>query len=117
LVRDSRDVTVGTCMIVDPAADADSDGISNQHEVLAGSDPNDPKSALLTSVLCPPTSGKVLSWNAVEGRVYTIEWTPSLMESFQPLEAGIVWPRNSWTDTVHAVETKGYYRITVRVAE
>ena len=117
LVRDSRDVTVGICTVVDPALDADSDGLSNADEVTAGSDPNDPESVLLTSVLCLPTSGRVLSWDAAAGRVYSIEWTPSLTESFQTLKSGIVWPQNSWTDTVHTVETKGYYRITVRLAE
>jgi hypothetical protein len=59
----------------------------------------------------------VLNWIAVEGRIYTIEWTPSLTENFQTLETGILWPQNSWTDTFHAVETRGYYRITVRRAE
>jgi len=113
LVRDSRNVTIGTCTIVDPAVDSDSDGVNNQREVLAGSDPLDTQSRFKLR----QTDRNVLSWDAVEGRVYTIEWTPSLTESFQPLATGIVWPQNSWTDTVHTVETKGYYRIAVRFAE
>jgi hypothetical protein len=117
LVRDQRNAIIGRCLVVNPVLDADRDGLSNADEVTAGSDPDDPTSALLTSVLCPPSSGRVLSWNAVEGRIYTVEWTPSLTESFQALEPGILWPQNSWTDTVHAVETRGYYRITVHRAE
>lgn len=114
LVRDRRDAIIGSCLVVNPAHDADRDGVSNQREVIAGSDPLDAQSRF---ELCHPSSGRVLNWQAVEGRVYTIEWTPSLTESFQPLETGIVWPQNSWTDTVHTIETKGYYRITVRRAE
>lgn len=117
LVRGERDFIIGTCTVVDPLSDADNDGLSNTDEVTAGSDPDDPQSALLASVFQPPASGRVLSWNAVEDRVYTIEWTPSLTERFQSLETDIVWPQNSWTDTVHSAETKGYYRITVRRAE
>lgn len=113
LVRDSRDAAIGTCTVVEPANDADRDGIDNQREVLAGSNPLDAQSRFELR----QTSRYTLSWDAVEGRVYTIEWTPSLTESFQTLESGIIWPQNSWTDTVHAVETKGYYRITVRRAE
>jgi hypothetical protein len=113
LVRDSRDVTIGICTVADPNADADSDGLSNAAEVLAGADPLDSESRF---ELCQ-TDRNVLSWNAVEGRVYTVEWSPSLTESFRPLENHIVWPQNSWTDSVHAAKTKGYYRITVRRAE
>ncbi|MFA7369398.1 MAG: hypothetical protein WC334_07115 [Kiritimatiellales bacterium] len=113
LIRDSRNFSVGTCTVVDPTVDADNDGVSNQSEVLAGSDPLDAQSRFELR----QTDRYVLSWNPIEGRVYTVEWTPSLSENFQTLETGIVWPQNSWTDTVHAVEVRGYYRITVRCAE
>jgi hypothetical protein len=33
------------------------------------------------------------------------------------LENSIAWPQNSWTDTVHTGETKGFYRITIRLAD
>ena len=113
LVRDRRDATVGTCIVDDPISDSDSDGQSNAAEVLAGFDPLDSQSAFRLY----QTDRYVLSWDAVEGRIYTIEWSPSLTERFRPLETSIVWPQNSWTDTVHAVETTGFYRIGVRLAE
>ena len=124
LVRDRRDATVGTCIVVDPVSDSDSDGQSNAAEVLAGFNPLDSQSRFELR----QTGRYVLNWDAVEGRVYTIEWAPSLTERFprhsltpvsgwQTLETSIVWPQNSWTDTVHAVETRGFYRIGVRLAE
>lgn len=113
LMRDSRDVTIGICTVADPNADADSDGLSNAAEVLAGADPLDSESRFELR----QTDRNVLRWNAVEGRVYTVEWSPSLTEIFQPLNSNMIWPQNSWTDTVHAAETKGYYRITVRLAD
>jgi hypothetical protein len=113
IVRDSRNVTIGTCIVVDPILDADSDGFSNAAEVLAGSDPLDSQS----NFTLRQTDHYVLSWDAVEGRIYTIEWTPSLTERFQTLENSIAWPQNSWTDTVHAVSTEGFYRISVRLAD
>ncbi len=113
LVRDSKDVIIGNCTVVDPALDADRDGLSNAAEVLAGFSPLDSQSRFELR----QTDRYVLNWNAVEDRVYTIEWTPSLTERFQTLETGIVWPQNCWTDTVHSADTKGFYRITVRLAE
>jgi hypothetical protein len=113
LIRDSRDVAVGTCTVADSNADSDNDGLSNTAEVLAGVDPLDSQSRFDLR----QTDHYVLNWNTVEGRIYTIEWTPSLTESFQTLETSITSPQNSWTDTVHAVETKGYYRISVRLAD
>jgi hypothetical protein len=113
LVRDGRDATIGTCIVGDSASDADSDGQSNAAEVLAGFDPLDSQSQFELR----QTDRYVLSWDAVEGRVYTIEWSPSLTERFRTLETSILWPQSSWTDTVHAVETRGFYRIGVRLAE
>jgi hypothetical protein len=113
LVRDGRDVTIGTCVVVDPISDSDNDGQSNAAEVLAGFDPLDSQSRFELR----QTDHYVLSWNAVSGRVYTIEWAPSLTAPFQTLEKNIAWPRNSWTDTVHTVEASRFYRIGVRLAE
>jgi len=113
LTRDSRGVTVGLCTVINPDTDADGDGLSNHHEILAGSNPEDPQSKFTLH----QQDGRILNWKSVEGRVYTVEWTSALTESFQTLETGITWPQNGWTDTVHAAEASGYYRITVRCAE
>ncbi len=98
IVRDSRDITIGTCVVASPSAAA----------VVSARSLRPP---------APAPSGNVLRWNAIQGCTYTIEWAPSLTESFQPLENSIMWPQNSWTDTVHSVETKGFYRITVRLTD
>ena len=113
LVRDGRDATIGTCIVADPSDDSDNDGLSNAAEVLAGFDPLDSQSRFKLR----QTGRSVLSWDAVTGRVYSIEWAPALTAPFQTLEKNVVWPQNSWTDTVHAVETRGFYRISVRLAE
>lgn len=113
LVRDSRDVTIGTCTVADSAADSDRDGQSNSAEMLAGFDPLDSQSRFELR----QTDRCVLSWDAVTGRIYSIEWSPAPTASFQILEPSLVWPQNSWTDTVHAVEPKGFYRLSVRLAK
>ncbi|MEI8206958.1 MAG: hypothetical protein WCG03_08785 [Kiritimatiellales bacterium] len=113
LVHGNRDAAIGFCVVADPVSDSDSDGQSNAAEVLAGFDPLNSQSQFELR----QTDRHVLSWDAVEGRVYTIEWSPSLTERFHPLETSLVWPQNSWTDTVHAVESRGFYRIGVRLAE
>jgi hypothetical protein len=98
IVRDSSDAVLGTCIVASPAAAA---GISARSLRLPA----------------PAPSGKVLEWNAIQSCTYAIEWTPSLAESFQTLENSIVWPQNSWTDTVHTAEPKGFYRIGIRLAD
>jgi len=111
--RNSRDVTIGTCTVVDPVIDSDSDGLSNADEIVAGSDPLNEQSRFELR----QTDQYILNWDSVEGRIYTIEWAPSLTTPFQTLENSIVWPQNSWTDTAHSVDSKGFYRISVRLAE
>jgi len=118
LVRGESDETIGTCRVVDPEADTDGDMMSNAAEIMAGTDLFDEESTFkVTETTRDGTGHYVLRWEAVEGRVYSVAWTPSLTESFQPLETDILWPQNSWTDTVHTVEAKGFYRITVRLAD
>ncbi|MBI9020100.1 MAG: hypothetical protein JEZ10_02445 [Verrucomicrobia bacterium] len=118
VVRGDSDVTIGSCTVVDPVGDADGDQISNAAEMTAGTNLFDKESKFeVTETTRDGTSQTVLHWDAVEGRVYSIEWTPSLTESFQPLENKIAAPQNSWTNTVHSVETKGFYRIGVRLAD
>jgi phosphatidylserine/phosphatidylglycerophosphate/cardiolipin synthase-like enzyme len=113
LLRDNRNRLIGTCIVADPEIDSDRDGQSNAMEMLAGANPLDEQSLFDVR----QTGRSALSWDAAEGRIYTIEWAPSLTEPFQTLENQIAAPQNSWTDTVHRAETEGFYRISVRLAD
>ena len=81
---------------------------------VAGLNPTNSEK-FLSSVLRPPASASILQWNAASGRVYSVYWTTNLLSGFQPLETNILWPQNSWTDTVHGVQGEGFYRIKVQL--
>jgi len=92
-----------------------SNGMSKVRQAyIAGLDPNDPDSRFLMSVLCPPSSGPVLGWNATSGRVYKVYWTTNLLDGFELIGSNILWTVNSFTDTVHGAEA-GFYKIGVEL--
>ncbi|MCF7864172.1 MAG: hypothetical protein K9L89_05225, partial [Kiritimatiellales bacterium] len=65
----------------------------------------------LLASLSPAMGGFEVSWNAVDGLAYSVLWTPNLTNSFQTLQSGIEPPQNSYTDTVHAAQSAGFYRV------
>ena len=77
---------------------------------IAGLNPTNAQSVFAFS-----NDWNALRWNAASGRVYSIYWTTNLLSGFQPLETNIVWPQNSWTDTVHGAQADGFYRIKVQL--
>ena len=56
-------------------------------------------------------------WEAITDRVYSVNWTDDLTNGFQALETEIAYPRSSYTDTLHAAETKAFYGLEVKLAE
>jgi hypothetical protein len=84
---------------------------------IAGLNPTNPTSVFLISDLRPLTSGRILRWSAVSGRVYSVYWTTNLLSGFQPQASNILWPQNSWTDVVHGTEIKNFYRLNVRMGQ
>jgi hypothetical protein len=89
-----------------------SNGVNTlRHAYIAGLNPNDPQSAFLTSIL----PGRILQWNAVSGRVYSVYWTTNLLSGFQCLESNIPWTRGSFTNPTTV--PCGYYKIDVRMEE
>jgi hypothetical protein len=91
-----------------------SNGINTVRQAyIAGLNPNDPQSRLLISDFQALTAGKVLGWNAVSGRVYSVYWTSNLLNSFQCLESNIPWTRGSFTNQT-AVPC-GYYKLGVQL--
>ncbi len=104
----------GSATGADASADADLDGQSNLDEYIAGTIPTNAASRFAMELVQQIPEGFVVKWNAVDGRVYDVLWTPSLDRGFQILETGLAAPINSYTDTVHMAESSGYYMVTVR---
>jgi hypothetical protein len=105
-----------------PDADPDTDGNGyrgsgrNWAEWIMGTDPTNANSILK---LAQPReilgAGYVIEWDAVTGRVYTVDWTDYLANSFQTLETNIAYPQNSYTDMVHSAEDGGFYNLKVEL--
>jgi Concanavalin A-like lectin/glucanases superfamily len=70
-----------------PDADPDNDGVSNLGEYLSDTDPHDPTSALRLTATRLPGNKVRLSWKAVPGRRYEIQYANGLEYVFQPLAA------------------------------
>ncbi len=96
-------------------ADNDTDYSDNYSEYIAGTDPTDGSSVFAVSNITTD-SGYVLNWNSVSGRVYTVFWNNNLLTNdFSILTTNIYYPVNSYTDTVHSVESVGFYRLGVEM--
>ncbi|HKL22945.1 MAG TPA: hypothetical protein VJ904_14150, partial [Tichowtungia sp.] len=96
--------------------DFDGDGLNNQSEYIAGTNPADKESRFKVNfVQTADKNGFVLTWNSVTGRVYSVYWKRGLSEGFQPLETGIRYPQNSYTDSVHQAESCGFYKVGVEL--
>jgi hypothetical protein len=91
-----------------------SNGVNTLLEAyIAGLNPNDPQSRLLISDLRSLTSGNVINWNAVTGRLYNVYWTTNLLNSFQPLYTN--YTGGAVTDTLHSAAGKCFYKLEVRL--
>jgi hypothetical protein len=73
-------------------ADPDEDGLNNEQEYLAGTNPTNALSCLVISAATnnPATSGKfVLSWQSVSSKMYTLMAATNLMTGFTDLATNI----------------------------
>ena len=98
-----------------PNANSDGDDLTDREEFIAGTLPDSGASTFVVSNAPPSPAGHVLVWNALRGRVYSVEWTDDLASGFQSLTNGIAYPQNSYTDTVHAAESGGFYNLKVQL--
>ncbi|HKL20771.1 MAG TPA: hypothetical protein VJ904_03130, partial [Tichowtungia sp.] len=118
LARDSNDRTIGSCTVISPWNDDDNDGIPNIDEMIAGTSLLDRNDFFYILGFNTDFMGRaVLRWVPVSGRTYTIEWTPSLLQEFQPLETLTDWTQDRWTDTVNPPGSGGFYRILVQLTD
>lgn len=102
--------TSGT-ILLDPAADQDGDGMSNGGEVVAGTNPLDANSVLRILGL---TTGNLLTWASVSGKVYQVEYATNLLTGFVPLGEAVDALASSamYLDSQATNETR-LYRIKV----
>jgi hypothetical protein len=87
-----------------PDADPDNDGVSNLGEYLSDTDPHDPNSALRLTATRLPGNKVRLSWKAVPGRRYEIQYANTFEFVFQPLVAAGL-PRVATSTEEHFDET------------
>lgn len=92
--------------------DSDLDGHRNRQEFICGTDPTNSSSCFKIEISGIP-GNYILDWSSVSGRVYNVLWTTDLTNSFQSLESGMDYPRNSYTDTTHAAQSTGFYCVDV----
>ncbi len=93
-----------------PLVDSDLDSFNNYREYIAGTIPTDNTSYFHITSSYLNSTDMVFDWNAVTGRVYTIQWTDDLGTPFTPIASGITYPQNSYTSNV---STSGYYKVEV----
>jgi hypothetical protein len=104
----------GVTGVVNPDGDSDGDGQSDYDEYVAGMDPTSSASCFIVNEAYAPTNGQfVIYWNAVSGRVYSIEWTSAVTNSFELMATDLYYPQNSYTDTLHQAEDSGFYKVEV----
>lgn len=99
--------------------DSDGDGADNLTEYVSGYDPTDSNSVFkVVSFSAPPTGNSpfIITWNPVEGRIYNIGWSHSLViDPFDDISGDLPYPAGSYTDTVERTDLQNFYRVDVRL--
>ena len=92
-----------------PNVDSDGDGVWNIDEFVAGTLPDDPHSYFTVEAF----SGSILSWVAMPGRTYAVEWSDDLRQPFTRIAAGLTG--GTYADTQHMTNPVNYYRMQVEL--
>jgi hypothetical protein len=102
----------------DPSADTDGDGSSDLSEILAGTDPGDSSSVLrLSGAGIGAAAGTFdLTWTAVPGITYTVQFSDSLNGPWQDLDTvTFSTTAGTYTATPPApAPDKGFFRLIVK---
>ena len=111
--------TPGSVSAIDPPVtdDSDGDGMSNEAEVLAGTDPNNPNDVLRVTALMRAPGGVDLSWASVVGKTYAIEYSELLKsDGWESVGEAVAEGAVTTYEDVEASRTQigeGYYRVRV----
>ncbi|MCE9615196.1 MAG: C10 family peptidase [Lentisphaerae bacterium] len=95
--------------------DSDQDGLANQSEFVAGTDPLSAASRLAVAGVDADVAQPVVSWPSVAGKTYTLWRATGLGMAFQPVVSNLVAtpPQNTYTDTSLPVWSTAFYRVSV----
>ncbi len=100
-----------------PDADPDGDGMTNEEERIAGTNPLDPHSALdILAVETAEDGAVVLEWSSAPGRCYTVWSAPTPRGPFTPVRANVPAsaPRNRKALERSSSEPRQmFYRVSV----
>lgn len=102
--------------------DSDGDGHSNIEEYIAGMHPLDTGSVFqITQQSVQEDLGGtnyVLTWNAVEGREYSILASGNLIyQNFELIKFGLGYPINSYTGAFDQAQSDRFYKVDVQLIE
>jgi hypothetical protein len=90
--------------------DNDGDGMLNGAEVTAGTNPLDPVAFFRILSVSAAAGGTTITWEAVSGRTYTVEYSDSLANgSWQQLATGLTV--GTYTDTTSPMPERRFYRV------
>jgi hypothetical protein len=103
---------------LNPDGDLDGDGMTNSDELLAGTDPGDPKSNLRITASVFDDSAFVVSFLAVAAKTYRLEykealgdaaWLPTSVADYTAASTGTA----QFTDPLLARPSQNFYRVRV----
>jgi hypothetical protein len=92
-----------------PEIDSDGDGVLNVQEAIAGTLPNDDTSFFRIEQITPIG----LSWTAVPGRTYSVDWTEDLQQPFTQIVSGLTV--GSYPIHPSPSPSGNYYRLRVEL--
>ena len=112
---------LGALTGTDPSGDSDHDGLTNLQEFLAGTSPANAQDRLRISSLVKANvgGGFTVTWSAVEGRTYKVQYATTLGGIWQldlpasQLTATAGQTSLNYTDTAASAATVRFYRVVL----